>query len=44
MAARSAGSSGVTLLGKNATIFPCLSITYLLKFQAGRSPDAPRNE
>ena len=42
MAARSAGSSGVTSLGKKATTFPCLSTTYLLKFHAGSFPVAPR--
>src|SRR5437764_9102683 len=43
IASRSFGSSGVTSLGKNAVIRPCLSITYLEKFHAGRWPDWPRN-
>ncbi len=42
MAARSSGASGVTLLGKKATIFPSFPITYLLKFHDGRFPDVPR--
>jgi len=43
MAPRSAGSSGVTALGKKATMWPSLPMTYLLKFQAVRWPEAPRN-
>ena len=35
---RSSGASGVTLLGKNATIWPFLSMTYFEKFQAGQVP------
>jgi hypothetical protein len=42
MAAFSSGASGVTLLGKNATTWPFLSITYFEKFQPGRFPVAPR--
>ena len=35
IARRSAGSSGVTSLGKNARMRPSLPMTYLLKFHAG---------
>lgn len=42
IAARNSGASGVTLLGKNATILPSRPITYLLKFHAGRLPEVPR--
>src|SRR5262245_36275082 len=42
IAARNVGSSGVTLLGKNATTLPSLPTTYLEKFQAGRLPVVPR--
>ena len=42
-ASRSSGASGSTALGKNATTRPFLSTTYLLKFHAGRWPEAPRN-
>ena len=41
IAPRSSGDSGVTSLGKNATILPSLPMTYLLKFHAGRWPDVP---
>ena len=44
MAAFSSGDSGVTLLGKKATILPSFPMTYLLKFHAGRLPELPRNE
>src|ERR1017187_5008137 len=43
MASSSSGASGFTGLGKKATILPCLSITYLLKFHFGRLPEVPRN-
>jgi hypothetical protein len=44
IAARSSGDSGVTWLGKNATMRPLLSTTYFEKFHAGSCPDCPRNE
>src|SRR5436309_2106309 len=43
IAARKAGSSGVTALGKNASTFPSLPTTYFEKFHLGRFPDFDRN-
>jgi len=43
MAVRSSAASGVTLLGKNATTWPSLPTTYLLKFHCGRLPICFRN-